>query len=539
MSTWAAVLAGTAPEQIHLALGMTEDTMSVAWVTPDDTAGNVEFGEAEAGNLSSVEVGDSRAFTLDANRTWYTHMAIMKNLQPNTKYSYRVGGKGGYSQVYNFTNRRQGTPYRHVIFGDMGSACAFSICEACTGDSEICNATTCAGKKNGLILEAEEADIMTHVGDFGYDLDSNGGTTGDNFMRNIEQLAAKVPYMVSHGNHEDTHEKLAHYIERFRSQPSNAEPPLFNSKNGKTTNSLYFSWDYGLVHYVSMSTELWSLVGDLEVNVFSFLKWLKKDLARAQENRKNVPWIVVHGHRSIYCSCDADCGIPAWWIRLEMEPILMEFGVDFFINGHEHNYERSYPMHKGKSNKSTKNPTAPMYVVTGAAGSHEMHEPFNRKQPSWSAFRSNSFGYSRFFVYNSTHLHWQQVQTDPTQFPESEYGRVIDDAWIIQENHGPFSEDKAPQGEACPTEAHCPNRSHDHWLPLLDIGADSYGPGVELIQQFRQQNGDMAYAGRLALLQKWARENLAPSAAWKDGGLEWEDVREDGSSDGVGITELV
>jgi len=35
--------------------------------------------------------------------------------------------------------------------------------------------------------------------------------------------------------------------------------------------------------------------------------WLEADLIEANKNRANVPWIVVNGHRSMYCSCDGDC----------------------------------------------------------------------------------------------------------------------------------------------------------------------------------------------------------------------------------------
>ena len=47
--------------------------------------------------------------------------------------------------------------------------------------------------------ELAEADMMLHTGDFAYDFDSDGGAVGHQFMRNIEQVAAYVPYMVSHG----------------------------------------------------------------------------------------------------------------------------------------------------------------------------------------------------------------------------------------------------------------------------------------------------------------------------------------------------
>jgi hypothetical protein len=69
--------------------------------------------------------------------------------------------------------------------------------------------------------------------------DTNGGLVGDQFMMNIEQVAARVPYMVSHGNHEDSAPNLAHYIERFRAMPSNAVPEKFTTLAGSTTNTLY------------------------------------------------------------------------------------------------------------------------------------------------------------------------------------------------------------------------------------------------------------------------------------------------------------
>lgn len=183
--------------------------------------------------------------------------------------------------------------------------------------------------------------------------------------------------MVSHGNHEDGAGALAHFVERFRSQPSNAIPATFNTAAGEGVNTMYFSWDAGLVHYIAISTELWFGVGNLgKVGVESLLKWLREDLTAAQANRHNVPWIIAHGHRDIYCSTgdDSDCFLAALEVRLLLEPLFHEFGVDIWINGHEHSYERTYPLYKGKSDRSNVNPAATIYVVTGAAGSQEMHE---------------------------------------------------------------------------------------------------------------------------------------------------------------------
>ena len=76
-------------------------------------------------------------------------------------------------------------------------------------------------------------------------------------------------------------------------------------------------------------------------------------------------------------------------------------------------------------------------IITGSAGCKEQHEPFTLPQPPYTAFRSNTYGYSRMFIHNDTHLEWQQVMTDNGQ-PKSMMGKVIDHFWLVQDHHGPF-----------------------------------------------------------------------------------------------------
>ena len=262
--------------------------------------------------------------------------------------------------------------------------------------------------------------------------------------------SAQIPYMVSVGNHENGPESLAQYTERFRHVPSNSG--TIKSTNGVAPNSWWYSWDSGLVHYVAISTEIYfgvNAVGDNNTCARQ-LEFLKADLARANANRQNVPWVVVHGHRSIYCSCDGDCDGSATTVREGsatcggLEALFFDMGVDFFMNGHEHDYERMWPTYKDKTDQSNIDPKATIYIVTGAAGCQEMHEPFTRPQPPRSAFRSNTFGYSRMFIYNATHIHWEQIVTDPTYFGSDMYGKVVDSTWVIQHHHGPFSKSTAP-----------------------------------------------------------------------------------------------
>ena len=52
------------------------------------------------------------------------------------------------------------------------------------------------------------------------------------------------------------------------------------------------------------------------------------------------------------------------------------------------------PRYHNKTTQSNVDPKAPIYIVTGAAGCDELHEPFTKQQPPRSAFRSNTFGYA-------------------------------------------------------------------------------------------------------------------------------------------------
>ena len=78
------------------------------------------------------------------------------------------------------------------------------------------------------------------------------------------------------------------------------------------------------------------------------------------------------------------------------------------------------------------NPTAPIYIVEGCAGDVEHHEPFTLPQPPYSAFRSNTYGYGRMTVYNSSALLWEQRQTDD-EYP-STTGTVIDAMLLLKNN---------------------------------------------------------------------------------------------------------
>lgn len=435
-----------APEQIHLALGATPDYMAVQWATMDTfcTGGSDAQYGIVPDDLPMMASGACFPFDLGTEQVQQSnHWVNMTGLTSRTTYYYRVGDAvaDNWSEVYHFRAAVDGSdissalPQRFLVWGDLGT--------------EVPDSSATVMPYTSLEVQKGDIDMILHLGDFAYDLDSHNGKTGRRFMNDIQNMSAYVPYMVDVGNHESGY-NYAHYTEFFRSQPS--DTPWVSTDNGDAPNNWWFSWNIGLVHFAAISSEIQG--GDLNPIQWA---WLEADLKKANENRTQAPWIVVHAHKSIYCSCDGDCDDDATLFRAGevqadgsylygYENLFYEYGVDLFLNGHEHNYERMYDIAPaedgtylaGVTTMSTTDMPATTYIVTGIGGGIEAHESFTRPKPNRTAFRTDAYSYSRMDVYNATHLHWQQVECDSSEDPGNE-GAVIDDVWLVQHEHGSFA----------------------------------------------------------------------------------------------------
>jgi len=173
------------------------------------------------------------------------------------------------------------------------------------------------------------------------------------------------------------------------------------------TDSLWYSFNLGPVHFVSFSTEVYYFLSYGFKLLTKQFEWLERDLAEANlpENRAKRPWIITYGHRPMYCSDDKeyDCnsqletyirqGLPMLkWFGLE--DLFYKHGVDVEIFAHEHFYTRLWPIYdykvyNGSAEAPYTNPKAPIQIITGSAGCKEEREPFSNDLPIWNAYHSN------------------------------------------------------------------------------------------------------------------------------------------------------
>mmetsp|Transcript_54517 Transcript_54517/g.118620 ORF Transcript_54517/g.118620 Transcript_54517/m.118620 type:complete len:195 (-) Transcript_54517:29-613(-) len=91
--------------------------------------------------------------------------------------------------------------------------------------------------------------------------------------------------------------------------------------------------------------------------------------------------------------------------RYAMEPLMHKYGVDLYLCGHEHNYERLWPVLNGTYTTTYDAPGKPVHVVTGSGGAYGK-DTFGGAGP-WDAFRSNQWSYSDVMV-NRTHMVFRQ-----------------------------------------------------------------------------------------------------------------------------------
>lgn len=415
------------PEQVHLAWTEDDSKMSVTWAADLPSYGaSVQYTPVSSHNEKVNEYKYSAPGTwttfpnMDIPNILQRHLhvckAFMTNLIPNQLYSYRVGSDSyGWSGQYTFQCKKNYTEdplARFLVYGDLG-----------VGDQIVPTVSRLIEETNTY-----KYDAVIHNGDIAYDLDDDQGERGDIFLRSIEPIASQLPYMVSQGNHESG-PVLPHYINRFE-MPGNVK-------------NLYYSFNAGNAHFIAYNTEL--VFNNLNQTQDLMMRFIGNDLAGL--NRTLYPWVIVFGHRPLYCSANLsssvflkevprirynpDCLENAQFLRSIFEDVWYNNSVDLVITGHVHAYERLANVYQNESvpcqEQSVnycKGAKAPVYIVTGVPGQDDSYSPVSPTPLPFSVKQDDRLGYSRITVYNTTHLLFEQVL--------SETGVVIDSLLLVK-----------------------------------------------------------------------------------------------------------
>ncbi|MEW5310486.1 MAG: hypothetical protein WDW38_002281 [Sanguina aurantia] len=329
------------------------------------------------------------------------HHAVVANLTASTTYYYYVGdGSGNSSMLMSFrTPPAAGAhfPMRLAIAADVGQTYNASV----TFDH----------------MRQSLPDVVLLIGDISYadHYSANGvGVPGFSAMstyqpawdtqgRLMQPLLSQFPHLQVPGNHE------AEYANYTRVLPSSPMFDAFNSwynrygvaqptAGNRGIKHPWYSTNVGPAHIIGLSAYMSSVPGSDQY------AWLENDLQNV--DRALTPWVVIQMHAPLYNTLlyhykAAECQ------RQSLEPLFFQHGVDIYMAGHVHSYERS-----NKVNNYTVDACGTTHLTMGDGGNIEGLRAVyvtssNQTSPPYSAFREPSFGHATLDFLNVTHALWQ------------------------------------------------------------------------------------------------------------------------------------
>jgi len=357
------------PEQIHLTWG--EDpsrSVVVSWASPG-RAVNPRVQCSHSSSHVHFVKAEQRTYTDGLNgETVYTYHARLDGLPPDATIGYSVTADNDSNAATPFsasfrTAARGRAPFRWTSYGDLAtpvtswvlsdpqSQYAVEAVERFQPLFHLLNGDLCYANLNPTAQPAVWAD----------------------FGNNNQASAANRPWMPCPGNHEIEFNNGA---QGFTSYLTRYTLP----DNGTRFAGRWYSFRVGSVVFISLSADdvIYQdgaafvagpapLVPDASTGNApiqpgtSFYvrgysggvqtKWLEKTLREASRD-EDVDWIVVQMHQDALSSSKPGNGSDRG-LREEWLPLFDKYGVDLVLCGHDHDYERSWPVRGCNHNVGT------------------------------------------------------------------------------------------------------------------------------------------------------------------------------------------
>ncbi len=381
---------GSTPIRIHLSWeGDPRSEITVMWETERAADSVVEYGPD--GNLGSSAQGES------SRPSWangYIHQVRLSDLEPDTGYHYRCGSSDGWSGTFTFlTAPDRPEDFSFIVLGDSRNPGYYN--------SDLSGWEMVMQAMQDDMRENDDGYKFIHfLGDNIYD--PNQQYVWEKWFDKLSIVSRDIVFMESIGNHEydyDTSEPVPNYFGQF------AFPG----------NELWYSYDYGNAHIISLDTDNDFLPGSPQY------EWLVDDLEEVSQD-DSLKWNIVMFHRPPFTSG----GKGNLDVQEHLCPLFDQYDVDLVLSGHMHIYERFYPLNQYGEIADTnqahyEDPSVPIYIVDGCAGAPQ----YSATPRDWTAYMENEYGYSRISINLNGTLHFEHVQVKSGQ-------RTVVDGFYIE-----------------------------------------------------------------------------------------------------------
>jgi 3',5'-cyclic AMP phosphodiesterase CpdA len=257
---------------------------------------------------------------------------------------------------------RQSTNIRPTNTDNLASASTDTLLKPVEG-SPLLRFVSVADTGTGAVGQYAVAAAMTRYHQLNpYDLVI---LAGDNIYNNgeMEKIGAvfEKPYQALLKQGVKFQACLGNHDVRTRNGDEQVRYPGFNM------SGRYYTFRRGDVQFFALDT-------NHNADWKAQLPWLEQELSRS-----NAPWKLVFGHHQIYSS--GQYGLNQPFIKT-LTPLFKKYRVQLYINGHEHNYERTRPI------------DGTTYVICGGGAGTR---PVGRSQ--WTATSAERLSFAAYEVY--------------------------------------------------------------------------------------------------------------------------------------------
>jgi 3',5'-cyclic AMP phosphodiesterase CpdA len=299
---------------------VTPTSVLIAWITREPSEGEVEYGmDPELGSRSSVAPRSDE------------HAVTLEGLLPGTLYHYQVlvdGTVESADHTFQTAPADDSTPFRCVVFGDSGDGSKAQRLVA----SEVLSASP---------------DLVLIPGDVVYDCGQVENLDPHYFVP-YAGLLDHIPFYPVLGNHD---------VKTQGGKP--LLDALYLPQNDQDGTERFYSFDYGNAHFAGLDSNSATAPENGQA------MWLDRDLAAS-----TATWKFVYFHHPPFSSSSHGSNMR---LRELLEPILERHDVDLVLTGHDHDYERTFPLREAQvvdagEEPNYIDPRGTVYVVTGGGG---------------------------------------------------------------------------------------------------------------------------------------------------------------------------
>ena len=287
-------------EQIILTWSQDPDTsQTITWLSPNSDADILQYIEEVGYEDDFTEANQVETTgSIFASSDHYLYSVVLSDLDPDTRYFYRIGSEENWSAVKSFKTASGAEDFSFLYLGDVQE-----------GHAGWGNMLDRVYDENPQIKFALLGGDLTN--------DENDFTEWGEFLGAATEVFSQIPVMPAKGNHD------GELFYGFFVLPENGPQDI---------SDIFYSFDYGDAHFVVLDTS--NVITD------TVKQWLQHDLHNTDKK-----WKFAVFHHPPYQNFDDkktnDDALREHWV-----PIFEQNQVDMVLVGHQHVYMRTYPIYQ-------------------------------------------------------------------------------------------------------------------------------------------------------------------------------------------------